>query len=74
MGRTFPASNWYFQFKASLKDLLAILQKSLDRALFLYISIHKVRLSGIRASISLVHIGNSTKSNKISFNPDSFLE
>ena len=37
-------------------DLLAILQKSLDRALFLYIFIHEVRLSGIRASISIVHI------------------
>ena len=27
-------------------DLLAILQKSLDRALFLYIFIHEVRSSG----------------------------
>ena len=34
--------------------LLAILQKSLDRALFLYIFIHEVRLS--RAAISIVHI------------------
>ena len=37
-------------------DLLAILQKSLDRTLFLYIFIHEVRLSGVRASISIVHI------------------
>ena len=37
-------------------DLLAILQKSLDRALFLYIFIHEVRLSGVRASFSIVHI------------------
>ena len=37
-------------------DLLAILEKSLDRALIFYIFIHKVRLSGIRASISIVHI------------------
>ena len=37
-------------------DLLAILQKSLDRALFLYIFIHEVRLSGVRPCISIVHI------------------
>ena len=37
-------------------DLLAILQKSLDRAIFLYIFIHEIRLSGVRASISIVHI------------------
>ena len=37
-------------------DLLAILQKSLDRALFLYIFIHEVRLSGVRPSIGVVHI------------------
>ena len=28
-------------------DLLTILQKSLDRAVFLYIFIHEVRLSGV---------------------------
>ena len=37
-------------------DLLAILQKSLDRAIFLYIFILKIRLSGVRASNSIVHI------------------
>ena len=36
-------------------DLLAILQKSLDRAIFLYIFIHEVRSSGVRASITIVH-------------------
>ena len=35
-------------------DLLAILQKSLDRALFLYIFIHEIRSSGVRASITIV--------------------
>ena len=37
-------------------DLLAILQKSLDRALFLYSFIRDVRSSGVRASITIVHI------------------
>ena len=38
-------------------DFLAILRKSLDRALFFYISILEARLIGIRASISIiVHI------------------
>ena len=41
---------------ASPIDLLAILQESLDRAIFLYIFIHEIRLSGVRASISIVHI------------------
>ena len=40
----------------SLIDLLAILQKCLDRAIFLYIFMHEVRLSGVRASIAIVHI------------------
>ena len=35
---------------------LAILQKSLDRALFLHIFIHEIRSSGVRASITIVHI------------------
>ena len=39
-----------------LIDLLAILQKSLDRALFLYIFLSEVRSSGVRASITIVHI------------------
>ena len=37
-------------------DLLAILLKSLDRALFLYIFIHEIPSSGVRASITIVHI------------------
>ena len=37
-------------------DLLAILQKSLDRALFLYKFIREVRSSGVRGSITIMHI------------------
>ena len=37
-------------------DLLAILRKSLDRALFLYNFIREVRSSGVRGSITIVHI------------------
>ena len=37
-------------------DLLAILQKRLDRALFLYNFIRDVQSSGVRASISIVQI------------------
>ena len=37
-------------------DLLAIQLKSLDRASFLYIFIHEIRLSGVRASITIVPI------------------
>ena len=51
---TFLESEHFSPF--SRKDLLAILQKSLDRAIFLYIFIHEVRLSGVRASITIVHI------------------
>ena len=55
-------------------DLLAILRKSLDQALFLYIFIHELRLRGVRASVTIVQIRNFTKCNEISFDPDSFLE
>ena len=34
-------------------DLLALLQKSLDRAIFLYIFIRDVRSSGVRASVTI---------------------
>ena len=34
-------------------DLLAILQKSLDREIFLYNFIREARLSGVRASIAI---------------------
>ena len=37
-------------------DLLAILQKSVDRAIFLYKFIREVRYSGVTASIAIVHI------------------
>ena len=68
-------------------DLLAILQKTLDRAILLYILIHDVLLTGVRASVSHSHkirsgdyvsvlctFENPTKSNEISFDPHSFLE
>ena len=42
-------------------DLLAIQQKSMDRALFLYSFIHEIRLSGVRASITIVHIRKFSK-------------
>ena len=46
-----------FTFRKLLAiDLLAIQQKSLDRALFLYIFIYEIRPSGVRASITIVHI------------------
>ena len=37
-------------------DSLSFLQKSLDRALFLYNLIHEVRSSGVRGSITIMHI------------------
>ena len=42
-------------------DLLAILQKSLDRALFLYNFIREVRSSGVRGSNTIMHIRKSFK-------------
>ena len=39
-----------------LIDLLAALQESLDRAIFLYNFIREIRSSGVRASIEIVHI------------------
>ena len=44
------------KFRFDTIDLFAIHEKSLDRALFLYIFIHEVRLSGVRASIIIVYI------------------
>ena len=50
------------QMKISGKiDLLAIQQKSLDRALFSYIFMHEVRSSGVRASILLCTFEKSTE-------------
>ena len=40
----------------NLLDLLAILQKSLDRALFLYTFIREIRSSGVRGSFTIIHI------------------
>ena len=40
----------------SVIDLLAIQQKNLDRALFIYIIIHEIRSSGVWASITIVHV------------------
>ena len=37
-------------------DILAIQQKSLDRALILYIFIPEIRSSGVRAVIIIVHV------------------
>ena len=53
-----------FQLPNSAIELLAILQKSLDRALFLYIFIREVRSSGVRASITIVHIRKFYKMQK----------
>ena len=54
-----------YNFASSLIDVLAIQQKSLDRALFLYIFIREARLSGVRASITIVTFENSTKCSKV---------
>ena len=45
-----------FTYSVYTIDLLAILQKSLDRAIFLYKSIREVRKSGVTALIAVVHI------------------
>ena len=52
----YTMSVFYHFFQHLRMDLLAIQQKSLDRALFLYIFIHEIRSSGVRASITIVHI------------------
>ena len=53
-------------------DLLAILRKNLDPAIFLYTFIREVRLNGVRASIAICIFENSTKRNEISFDAHSF--
>ena len=60
--------------RLTCKDLLAVLRKSLDHALALYIFIHEARLSCFRASIAMCIFENTTNCNKISLDPDSFLE
>ena len=57
---------------AKIIDLLAILQKSLDRLLFSYNFIHEARSSGVTASINIVHIQKFFKCRKILFDSDSF--
>ena len=39
-------------------DLLAILQKSLDRAVFFYIFISEVRLNGVKADLHFISFGH----------------
>ena len=51
-----PARRWLARLEIYVIDLLAILKKSLDRAIFLYNFIHEVGLNGVRASIAIVHI------------------
>ena len=48
--------NSFFRFGQI--DLLAIQQKSLDRALFLYIFIMEILSSGVRASITVAEMGH----------------
>ena len=65
-------------FREMVIDLLAILQKSLDRAIFLYNFIREVRKSGGRVALELrsqlCTFENSTNCNEISFDPHSFSE
>ena len=53
-------------------DLSAIQQKSLDRALLLYIFICEVRLSALELLSLLYTFENSTKCDEISFDLDFF--
>ena len=53
-----------WRFCDTVINLLAVLQKSLDRALFLYIFIREARSSGVRASIAIVHIRKFYKMHK----------
>ena len=55
-----------------LIDRLAILQKGLDRALFLYNFLLDVRSSGVRASFIIVHIRKFYECSKMFFDSDSF--
>ena len=63
-----------FTHGTQLIDLLAILEKSLNRAIFSYIFTQEVRLSAVGASISIMHIRKFYICNEISFDPHSFLE
>ena len=59
-----------------LIDLLAILQKSLDRAIFVYIPFLYARLDrvALELRLQLCTFETSTKSSEISFDPDSLSE
>ena len=52
----FAQAKFDLELRQSEIDLLAILEESLDRALFLSIFIGEVRSSGVRASIAIVRI------------------
>ena len=62
----------HFQSLHNDNGPLSYLKKGLDRALFLNNFILDVRSSGVRASITILHIRNPTKYSKISFDCDSF--
>lgn len=47
------------KFVLNMVDLLAILQKSLDQAIFIYISIREIRLNGVRGT-TLTFFANMT--------------
>ena len=55
------------QFAEMIIDLLANLQKSLYRALFLYNFIREVRSRGVRAFITIVQIRKFYKCSEVSF-------
>ena len=63
----------FFYFSNSLEiDLLAILQKSLDRAIFLYILYARLDRVALELLTLLFTFENSTKCNEISFDPNSY--
>ena len=55
-------------------DLFAILQKTLDRAIFLYNFIREVLSIDVRASITVMHIRASSECIITSFDSDPSLE
>ena len=57
-----------------LIDLVAILQKSLDRVIFFCIFARVARMSGVRASLAIVHIRKFFKRHKISFDSNVFFK
>ena len=61
-------------FTFSRIDLLAILQKSLDRAIFLYKFNMRFDRVALQLRLQLCTFENSTNCNEISFDPHSFSE